>query len=181
MRCPICASDLKDIQQGCHVCPQGHGVLLGASQLSRQDEALVRAIDAVDAEVPQARHRQYLIACPACGHDMTAVNYCGSGVMIDSCLWPGCQLRWLDGDELRNIKDRKALLPTEDKAMFTSLGKEAGLTVHFSSADSDRLVSQKHSGNPVMVEAQQSHTAATVLAVAVIAAATYALWHFSTN
>lgn len=119
MTCPTCIKDLIELPLDCQICPDGHGVLLTANQLYEKNDALVRAVDQRDAMSPQAAYRQYPISCPSCGNEMSVVNYCNSGVMIDSCTQLGCHSRWLDGDELIRIKNRKLQIRPED-ALFLS-------------------------------------------------------------
>lgn len=121
MNCPVCAQTLTEIEKRCFVCPNGHGALLPASFLAAQNDTLVQEVDAVDREVPETKNRQYPIDCPSCHQKMSAVDYCSSGIFIDSCLEPTCHARWLDGDELGRIKNRKAKFQPEDLLKLTEL------------------------------------------------------------
>ncbi len=114
MTCPICLQNLELIARDCLVCPQGHGVALSGSQLMQQEKSLVETVDKLDKKVPTASYRQYDIPCPNCGATMKRVDYCSSGIIIDTCAAAGCHFRWLDGDEFGKIKNRNSRLSATD-------------------------------------------------------------------
>ena len=107
MRCPVCFADLQQVVEGCLVCPKGDGVVLTSVQLLKRDPVIITKVDVVDKEIELANYRVESYACPGCGELMHLVDYCGTGVKIDSCVKPGCLLRWLDGDELAKIAKYK--------------------------------------------------------------------------
>ena len=94
--CPLCGTLMTN--QGKYLlCPQGHGMLAYGRVLADIRKKLLH----VDIRNPVVLQHEG-IRCPSCHHDMTKMAYDATQVMIDSCTH--CPYRWLDADEVAEIK-----------------------------------------------------------------------------
>jgi Zn-finger nucleic acid-binding protein len=114
MWCPFCKQKLNRQTAGYYTCPDSHGVLLSSRLLADMAQLQER-------RAPQQtnRMRHHPIICPQCGNRMAAVDYKGTGVMIDSCTH--CHSRWLDSGELHKIQTHKPTFKPEDLLLLLDI------------------------------------------------------------
>lgn len=96
--CPICQQKMT-ITDNYHLCPAGHGALIGGRDLIR-----LRQHDLMMAADPSKAQKHGALTCPNCRHQMEAVDYEESGEIIDSC--PNCPYRWLDADDIARLSPK---------------------------------------------------------------------------
>ena len=99
-KCPICHNNMKEYRHW-HECPNGHGQLILGAKLT-DAETKQEALSEKDTKQDNEKHQNLI--CPACGKNMTPVNYGGSKTVIDACT--SCYYRWLDAGELKSIHSR---------------------------------------------------------------------------
>lgn len=96
-KCPICYQALVDHRYW-HECTNGHGQLIKGGDLVSIKENVETYTPSIAIEDDEPHQR---LNCPACGKQMTPINYAGSKIIIDSCL--KCTYRWLDAGEIEHI------------------------------------------------------------------------------
>lgn len=99
-KCPICHNNMNEYRHW-HECPNGHGQLILGAKLT-DAETKQEALSEKDTKQDNEKHQN--LVCPACGKNMTPVNYGGSKTVIDACT--SCYYRWLDAGELKSIHSR---------------------------------------------------------------------------
>jgi Zn-finger nucleic acid-binding protein len=102
LNCPICSTRM-DVQDNVHICPHGHGLLMGGQDLIKLRNGQLEVVP--PPAHPAVDHAQ--LTCPNCKNKMINSRYQGGDIVIDSC--PGCPMRWLDAVE----EDKIASLATK--------------------------------------------------------------------
>ena len=105
MNCPICSKQLAFSKEWLG-CPDGHGVLVTASQLSdlRDIDGDEKNKNAEEINVAQSGGNPVahnVLSCPYCQSSMEPTEFAFTNVQIDVC--PKCMFRWLDAGEAKRL------------------------------------------------------------------------------
>lgn len=105
LHCPICSKQLALAKEWLG-CPDGHGVLITASQLSdlRDIDNDEQEKDTIAADIAQSGLSPVLhenLQCPYCHSAMEPTNFAFTTVQIDVCT--KCLFRWLDAGEAKRL------------------------------------------------------------------------------
>ncbi len=134
MKCPACGSQLEKMSVDnikVDVCRRGcGGIWFDRFELDRMDEAHEAAGERLlelDVEFHAKVARSKKRSCPKCDGLLMMRHYFSvrKKVEVDEC--PGCAGVWLDGDELRKIRNEFATEEEREKAAnryFTELFEE---------------------------------------------------------
>lgn len=117
--CPRCSKVLSRDDSASY-CPDGHGYLLTSKSLRNLEDG---RINEADYKANKARNAHARARCPVCSEKMKPVDYCLSGIIIDSC--SKCHHRWLDAGEITGIKNRKSKLSVADHRLLMKLGTDS--------------------------------------------------------
>lgn len=105
MNCPICSKRLIPSEEWLG-CPDGHGVLVTAVQLSdlRNIEDNDNNNEVEELNVEHSGHNPVghtELQCPYCQNTMKSTPFAFTNVQIDVC--PKCMFRWLDAGEAKRL------------------------------------------------------------------------------